>query len=245
MTYRAYKYRICPDEAQAGQLARTFGCVRFVYNKCLEEEERRHAAGGPFAGRTALNNWCNRSLKDEFPFLRDVDKFALTNAAWALVGAYERMFDGTARHPRFKSRRRSRRSYTTNLTGSNIAVLDGCVKLPRIGKVKAVIHTVPCSTNTGRQLRPSPRRNRTPSALTTSRTACMYPPTGRSAGPQSITGRRRSALPVPRGSCPAGKAPARGRQNPTTTAGRSGGSQSSTAMSPTRGRTSCTSRAPR
>ena len=140
MTYRAYKYRICPDEAQAGQLARTFGCVRFVYNKCLEEEERRHAAGGPFAGRTALNNWCNRSLKDEFPFLRDVDKFALTNAAWALAGAYERMFDGTARHPRFKSRRRSRRSYTTNLTGSNIAVLDGCIKLPRIGKVKAVIH---------------------------------------------------------------------------------------------------------
>ena len=106
----------------------------------LEEEERRHAAGGPFAGRTALNNWCNRSLKDEFPFLRDVDKFALTNAAWALAGAYERMFDGTARHPRFKSRRRSRRSYTTNLTGSNIAVLDGCIKLPRIGKVKAVIH---------------------------------------------------------------------------------------------------------
>ena len=80
MTYKAYKYRIYPDKEQAGRLARTFGCVRFVYNKCLEEEERRHAAGEPFAGRTALNNWCNRCLKDEFPFLREVDKFALTNA---------------------------------------------------------------------------------------------------------------------------------------------------------------------
>lgn len=35
-------------------------------------------------------------------------------------------------------------SYTTNFTNGNIAVLDGEVKLPKLGKIKAVIHrTVP------------------------------------------------------------------------------------------------------
>ena len=89
---------------------------------------------------TALNKWCNSSLKAKFPFLREVDKFALTNAVWALAGAYERMFDGIAGHPKFKSKRRSRCSYTTNLTNSNIAVLDGCIKLPKLGRVKAAVH---------------------------------------------------------------------------------------------------------
>ncbi|MEO3804536.1 helix-turn-helix domain-containing protein, partial [Nonomuraea sp. B1E8] len=33
---RAYKYRFYPTPEQASELARTFGCVRLVYNKALE-----------------------------------------------------------------------------------------------------------------------------------------------------------------------------------------------------------------
>ncbi|WP_373319799.1 helix-turn-helix domain-containing protein, partial [Rugosimonospora africana] len=32
---RAFKYRFYPTDAQADQLARTFGCVRKVYNLAL------------------------------------------------------------------------------------------------------------------------------------------------------------------------------------------------------------------
>jgi putative transposase len=35
MTITGYRYRIYPTAAQAGQLARTFGCVRYVYNWAL------------------------------------------------------------------------------------------------------------------------------------------------------------------------------------------------------------------
>ena len=34
MPLRGYKYRIYPSEEQKEQLAKTFGCVRFVYNNC-------------------------------------------------------------------------------------------------------------------------------------------------------------------------------------------------------------------
>jgi putative transposase len=33
---RAFKYRFYPTEEQAGELLRTFGCVRYVYNRALE-----------------------------------------------------------------------------------------------------------------------------------------------------------------------------------------------------------------
>src|SRR5262245_42507231 len=33
---RAFRYRFYPSDAQAAELARTFGCVRLVYNKALQ-----------------------------------------------------------------------------------------------------------------------------------------------------------------------------------------------------------------
>lgn len=140
MANRAYKYRIYPSREQASLLAKTFGCVRFVYNKCLEEQERLYANGEKYASRTAMNNYCNHVLKDEFPFLREVDKFALTNTIYHLDDGYRRMFRHQGRHPRFKSRRKSKASYTTNWTNGNIKVLEHHIQLPKLGKVKAVIH---------------------------------------------------------------------------------------------------------
>ena len=40
---RAYKYRFYPTPAQAEQLSRTFGCVRYVYNRALAERSRAWA----------------------------------------------------------------------------------------------------------------------------------------------------------------------------------------------------------
>lgn len=37
---RAYRYRFYPTSEQAEQLARTFGCVRYVYNRALAERSR-------------------------------------------------------------------------------------------------------------------------------------------------------------------------------------------------------------
>jgi putative transposase len=37
---RAFKYRLYPTGVQAAELSRTFGCVRLVYNKALEERTR-------------------------------------------------------------------------------------------------------------------------------------------------------------------------------------------------------------
>lgn len=144
MSNRAYKYRIYPTEGQKIKLAETFGCVRFVYNRCLDEHERRHADGEKYASRIDMNNYCTHTLKRDFPFLKDVDKFALTNAVFHLDEGYKRMFRHQGGHPKYKSKHRSKAAYTTNYTNGNIKVMDNVIQLPKLGKIKAVIHrTVP------------------------------------------------------------------------------------------------------
>ena len=142
MANRAFKYRLYPNRAQQVLLTKTFGCARFVYNQCLEEQERRYANGEKYASYVDLSNYIVRVLKRDNSFLREVDKFALTNAARHLDAGYKRMFRHQGRHPRYKSKHKRQQSYTTNFTNGNIKVLDNAIQLPKLGKVKAVVHRV-------------------------------------------------------------------------------------------------------
>lgn len=146
--FRAIKYRVYPTDAQEEKLSQTFGCARKVYNDALSMQRRLYEAGMPTFGKTSLNAYCNRVWKDEFPFLTEVDKFALTNSLYALCTAYKNFFEGRAGYPRYKSRRGEEQSYTTNYTNSNIEVITrkggrGVVKIPKVGNVLASIHRVP------------------------------------------------------------------------------------------------------
>jgi putative transposase len=147
--YRAIKYRSYPNEQQTDLFAQTFGCSRKVYNMGLELQDGLYEAGMPSMSNNDLNNYCNRVWKREFEFLRDVDKFALTNAIMNLGNAFKNFFEGRAGHPKFKSRRKHDFSYTTNETNGNIAILlptgsgRGQIKLPKVGLVDADIHRRP------------------------------------------------------------------------------------------------------
>lgn len=146
--HRAIKYRLFPDEEQEIQINKTFGCVRKVYNMGLEMQVGLHASGSGMMSKTDMNNYCNRVWKAGFPFLREVDKFALTNSIYSLDAAYRNFFGGRAKFPRFKSKKDSRNSYTTNITNGNISVAGGkngkgYVKLPKLGNVDARIHRSP------------------------------------------------------------------------------------------------------
>lgn len=148
--YRAIKYRFHPKDQQITLAFQTFGCTRKVYNMGKELQDGLYAAGMPMMSNTDLNNHCNRFWKQEYEFLRDVDKFALTNAIYDLGAAYKNFFEGRTGRPKFKSKRNHDFSYTTNETNGNIAILPptgknhkGQIKLPKLGLVDAEIHRLP------------------------------------------------------------------------------------------------------
>ena len=132
---KAYKFRIYPNEEQRILIAKTFGCVRFIYNKMLGDKiEYYHQT------QKKLNN-TPAQYKTEFEWLKEVDSLALANAQMNLQDAYNNFFrDKKVGFPKFKSKKGSKRSYTTNCVNGNIVVRDGMIRLPKLGFVKMKQH---------------------------------------------------------------------------------------------------------
>lgn len=132
---KAYKFRIYPNAEQKELLAKTFGCVRFIYNKMLADKIEHYKNTGE-----KLNN-TPAQYKKEFEWLKEVDSLALANAQLNLQTAYNNFFRSkSVGFPKFKSKKSNHRSYTTNCTNGNIKFIDGYIVLPKLGKVKIKQH---------------------------------------------------------------------------------------------------------
>ena len=90
-----YTLRFYPTTAQKNALARTFGCVRVVYNHGVESGQTKFTTLN--AGLTAL--------KGVTPWLYDVSSVPLQQAMRHLTRAWTHFFAGRAKRPRFKTRR--------------------------------------------------------------------------------------------------------------------------------------------
>lgn len=112
-TKRAYKYRFYPDEQQRELLLRTFGCVRLVYNKALEERTAAWRLRGEsltYADTSALLTQWKKT--EELAFLNEVSSVPLQQTLRHLQGGFQRFWNKQANYPRFKSRKSSRHSAT-------------------------------------------------------------------------------------------------------------------------------------
>ena len=85
---KAYKYRIYPNKQQEEQIRKTFGCCRFVYNQTLVYRKDKYEQEKQSINKTSCNNYCNQVLKKNYEWLKEVDKFALTNSIYNMDSAY-------------------------------------------------------------------------------------------------------------------------------------------------------------
>ena len=140
--FKAYKYRIYPNKKQQILIAKTFGCCRFVYNQTLVYRKELYEKEKKSMGKFDCNNYCNQVLKNEYEWLREVDKFALTNAIYNMDSAYQKFFKEHTGFPKFKSKRNNKKSYSTSFNNNNIEISfeNSKVKLPKLKWVKAKIH---------------------------------------------------------------------------------------------------------
>ena len=143
MANKAIKYRLYPTIEQTVMFAKTFGCCRKVYNLMLSDKVESYKLTGKFASVTPAK------YKKDFPFLKEVDSLALANTQLNLQGAFKNCFSKSRKKkngfPKFKSAKRSRKSYTTNNQHGTVLLTDSSIKLPKIGFIKAVIHRSPNS----------------------------------------------------------------------------------------------------
>ena len=139
---KAIKYRLYPTKKQTEYFLKCFGCCRFVYNQALNWRMAAYKADG-----TSLNYndtaFGLTALKHQFAWLKEADSIALQQALRNLDKAYDSFFKKNGRFPKFKSAKRSRKSFTTINQNGTVALSDNSVKLPKVGIVKAKIHRKP------------------------------------------------------------------------------------------------------
>ncbi|WP_243343845.1 transposase [Anaerococcus sp. AGMB09787] len=132
---RAIKYRLYPNKEQAILIDKTIGCARKVYNLMLNDKVEYYKAN-----KAMLNN-SPAQYKKDYPFLKEVDSLALANASQNLNKAYKSFFKNkNIGFPKFKSKKRSRLSYTTNNQKGSIRINGSKIKIPKLGFVRASIH---------------------------------------------------------------------------------------------------------
>ena len=135
MANRAYKFRLYPTKEQEVIINKTFGCVRFIYNKMLADKIEYYKETKLMLKNTPAQ------YKKEFEWLKEVDSMALCNAQMNLEIAYKRFFkNSSVGFPKFKSKKKTKNSYTTNNQNSTISIADNKIRLPKIGLIKVKQH---------------------------------------------------------------------------------------------------------
>ena len=86
MANKAYKFRIYPNNEQKVLFAKTFGCVRFIYNRMLTDKIEHYEKT-----KEKLKN-TPAQYKEAYPWLKEVDSLALANAQINLQTAYKHFF---------------------------------------------------------------------------------------------------------------------------------------------------------
>ncbi|MFE7295067.1 RNA-guided endonuclease InsQ/TnpB family protein [Streptomyces sp. NPDC057579] len=127
---RAFRYRFYPTDAQAAELSRTFGCVRKVYNMALEARTRAWQQGERInysATSAMLTAW---KKTQELAYLSEVSSVLLQQCLRHLQGAFTNFWEKRGRYPRFKSRKKSRRS--AEYTSSAFRYGDGKLMLAKM-----------------------------------------------------------------------------------------------------------------
>ncbi|WSQ10058.1 transposase [Streptomyces sp. NBC_01231] len=138
---RAFKYRFYPTDEQAAELSRTFGCVRKVYNMALAartEAWARQERVNYNATSAMLTVW---KKTEELAFLNEVSSVPLQQCLRHLQTAFTHFFGKRAKYPRFKSKKKSRRSaeYTT----SGFRFRDGKLTLAKMPQPLDIVWSRP------------------------------------------------------------------------------------------------------
>ncbi len=138
--YKAFKFRLYPNNKQKELINKTFGCARYVYNYYLDKMKNN----GYFTAYTNIKDYTSK-LKYDAPFLEEIDSIVIRKSLFNLDDAYKKMFKKEGGHPRFKSKY-NKNSYNTVAIYSSYKDKKYCnieldlnnkqIKLPKLKWVK-------------------------------------------------------------------------------------------------------------
>lgn len=138
MAIYAYKFRLYPTPTQKVQIAKTFGCARWVYNYCVSVMKHSEKCPSRYDFQKNITE-----AKKTKTWLTEVDSTALQQAIKHFSDARKNFFSKHAGKPKYKKKHYAQ-AYTSVNNGATIEVFDNCIKLPKLGKVQCKVHREVC-----------------------------------------------------------------------------------------------------
>ena len=105
------KVRLYPSEIQEKKLWQSVGTARFIYNWTLSKQEENYKNGGKFISDVILRKELTKLKKNELNWLNEVSNNVAKQAVKDACNAYKRFFNRLSDKPRFKSRKKSKKSF--------------------------------------------------------------------------------------------------------------------------------------
>ena len=133
---KGIKVRIYPNKKQEIQFHKNFGSVRFVYNNILERLNNLYKK---YPGKYILNlkliNEFLKQLKQEYPFLKEIESTSLQQSSRDLLKSYINFFKNPKTNfPKFHSKKNTRLSFRQTATCN--LVQGKYLHLRKYGKIR-------------------------------------------------------------------------------------------------------------
>ena len=129
------KIRLKPTKEQETQLWKSVGTARWVYNWTLERQQENYKNGGKFIYDNQLRKEITQLKKQEdYKWLGDVSNNVAKQAVKDACNAYKRFFKGQSSAPKFKSRRKSNKSFYNDT--AKLKVKNKSVLIEKVGWIK-------------------------------------------------------------------------------------------------------------
>ena len=129
------KVRLYPNNQQQEALSQSFGNCRWLWNYCLNLMNQTYKDTGKGLSGYAVKKQIPQ-LKKEHEWLKLTYSQCLQQVCLNLGVAFNNFFERRAKYPRFKSKHGKQSIQYPQ----NVARIENCLRLPKIGNVKAVFH---------------------------------------------------------------------------------------------------------
>ena len=129
------KVRLYPTKNQEENLWKSVGTARFIYNWTLARQEENYKNGGKFISDGVLRKELTQLKKSELSWLNEVSNNVAKQSVKDACNAYKRFFFKLSDRPKFKSKRKSKKSFYNDNVALRVKE-NKLVKIEKIGWIK-------------------------------------------------------------------------------------------------------------